>query len=145
MPRKKKYSIPIQLVELEQENFHILIETTFGDQHSVKWAIDTGASKTVFDINRKEYYELAQIQPEEIQSAGISESQIETKAGQLNTMLLADMEFTDIEVALIDLQHVNNLYQQFTDETLVGLIGSDFLVKHQAIIDYKKLTLTLYQ
>lgn len=144
MPRKKKYIIPLQLVELESNNYHILIEATFPNKIKGKFAIDTGASKTVFDLNQTELFELSKNPLEEIHSSGISESQIETKLGTIPLITISDIEFSDWQVALIDLQHINTLYQQFTSDKLVGLIGSDFLVKYSAIIDYKKLSLIVY-
>ena len=56
MSKKKKYVVPLQLVELEDENYHILIETIFQNGEKGKWAIDTGASKTVFDANLIEHF-----------------------------------------------------------------------------------------
>jgi hypothetical protein len=49
----------------------------------------------------------------------------------------------DWTVVLIDLSHVNDLYRKFTDKRVAGLIGSDFLLKHKAIIDYKRRELVL--
>jgi hypothetical protein len=141
---QKKITIPIQLIELEDKNYHILIETEFKNGDKGKWAIDTGASKTVFDVNFPQHFKLLAKGDSDLQSAGIVEAKIETQSGLLHLLKLGKLELNHFPVALIDLQFINNLYQQFTSETLVGLLGSDFLVNHKAIIDYKKLVLTLY-
>lgn len=144
MARKKYYAVPLQLVELENENYHILIETEFQNGEKGKWAIDTGASKTVFDINHDQYYRLTEQVDTEIKSAGLGESQIETFAGILPSLKLGQLQIDEWPVAIIDMQFVNKLYSQFTNEVIVGLLGSDFLIQHKAIIDFNKLQLKLY-
>ncbi|MDA3929969.1 MAG: hypothetical protein PF541_13545 [Prolixibacteraceae bacterium] len=142
MTRKKKHSIPLQLIELEDMSFHILIETEFQNNRKGKWAIDTGASKTVFDSNETSLFQFTESNEDEIQSAGIGEMQIETQTGILPLVKIDSLKLIDWPVALIDLQYVNKLYSQFTNESIIGLLGSDFLVKYNAVIDYKKLTLS---
>lgn len=144
MARKKSHKFPIQLIELEDENYHILIETEFQNGVKGKWAIDTGASKSVFDENQNELYQIKPILNTEVQSAGIGEMQIDTQPGILPLLKIGNLTLKDWPVAIIDLQYVNKLYHQFAHETIFGLLGSDFLVQHQAKIDYKKLVLTLY-
>jgi hypothetical protein len=144
MAHKKSTTIPIQLIELEDENFHILVETQLGNGFSGKWVIDTGASKTVFDVNLSDQYRLCDIANTEIQSAGIGEGHIETQVGMLTSLKIGEIELKNETVAIIDLKFINQMYSRFTNETIVGLIGSDFLVKHQAIINFKKKELKLY-
>ena len=144
MSKKKKYVVPLQLVELEDENYHILIETIFQNGEKGKWAIDTGASKTVFDANLIEHFKLNNEANIDVQSAGIGEGQIETQTGILTNIKIGHAEIKNRNVALIDLKHVNKLYEQFTSEQIVGLLGSDFLFEFKSIIDYKKLQLTFY-
>ena len=144
MARKKYYSVPLQLIELEDDNYHILIETEFQNGEKGKWAIDTGASKTVFDIHHDQYYRLTEQLNTEIKSAGLGETQIDTLSGVLPILKLGVLKLDDWPVAIIDMQYVNKLYSQFTNEVIVGLLGSDFLVQHKAIIDFKTLELKLY-
>lgn len=144
MARKKKYIIPIEQLELEEDNYHLLIESNFNDGTKGKWIIDTGASKTVFDIKHKSHFELLDSKHTEIKSAGIGDGHIETFIANLSEISFGDLKLHNWPIAVIDLQHINRLYQQFTGETIVGLLGSDFLVQHQAILDIKKKTLTLF-
>lgn len=144
MSRKKKHVISFQLIELEEDNYHILIETIFQNGEKGKWAIDTGASKSVFDANQLNHFKITDNSNNDVQSAGIGEIQIETQTGVLSDVKIGEVEIKNWSVAIIDLQHVNKLYDQFTNETIVGLIGSDFLVKYSAIIDYRKQELIFY-
>jgi len=143
MARKRKIEIPLILVELEDDNYHILLDTQFSDHEFGKWVIDTGASKTVFDINQNEKYSLTENQLAEIESTGIGDVKIETKTGIISNMKIGELSINEIHVGLIDLSHLNTLYKQFTNERIFGLIGSDLLFKYKAVIDYKNLKLIL--
>ncbi|HKJ79625.1 MAG TPA: hypothetical protein VKA10_08820, partial [Prolixibacteraceae bacterium] len=68
-----KIKIPLQIIELEEGNFHIIAEGKFTNGTNGYWAIDTGASKTVFDKNQEEMYSFTEEMTEEIHSAGIGE------------------------------------------------------------------------
>jgi hypothetical protein len=54
-----KIKIPLQLVELETGNFHLIATGTFPDGTTGNWAVDTGASKTVFDKNLASFYSVS--------------------------------------------------------------------------------------
>jgi len=144
MARKKITIVPVELIELEDQNFHILLNSQLSGNNWGKWVIDTGASKTVFDINLKNHFKVVEMNNTEIQSAGIGEGNIETQVGMLHSINIGALHLIDEPVALINLKFINELYSKFSDEQIVGLIGSDFLVKYQAIINYKKKELKLY-
>jgi hypothetical protein len=143
MKRSKKIEIPLKLVELENENYHILIEIRFSDNEPQMWVIDTGASKTVLDINLINHFTEVETPLTEIESMGIGDSKIETRSGRIHELNLGETILYDLNVALIDLSQLNILYHQFTNEKITGLIGSDFLVRYKANIDFKKLVLTI--
>lgn len=135
----KTYEIPLQIVELEKDNFHILIEGQFTDKKKTNWIIDTGASKTVLDINLKPYYEITESDNiEDYQSAGINQGMMETSVGKLHSVRFASLEIRKIKVALIDLDHVNDIYSKYTSTRIAGLIGGDILMQYKCVIDYTK-------
>ena len=142
--RRKKIEIPVKLVELEEENYHILIEISFFDGKAGVWVIDTGASKTVMDMNLEQYFTPVENPLTEIQSMGIGDSNIDTKSGIISEIHIGKSVLHDLHVALIDLSQLNSLYHRVTKENITGLIGSDFLFRHRAVIDFKKLLLILY-
>lgn len=143
MKKNKRISIPLILLELDEGNFHILIESRIGDSETSYWVIDTGASKTVFDITLQDKYIICNDLFSEVESAGIGNSKIETKVGVIERLNLGEKIVEDFSVGLIDLSNLNVLYSQYTDYKIAGLIGSDFLLTHKAIIDYESLTLTV--
>ncbi|HZL09386.1 MAG TPA: aspartyl protease family protein [Prolixibacteraceae bacterium] len=129
--------IPLQIIELEQDNYHILIEGHFEDESPSCWIIDTGASKTVLDVNLSSYYEIIDSDNlEEYQSAGINQDMMETSVGKMFYLRFGDLEITGQKVALIDLKHVNDIYGKYTPYRIAGLLGGDILMHYQCTIDY---------
>jgi hypothetical protein len=134
--------IPLNIVELEHENYHILIEGFFEDEIPSCWIIDTGASKTVLDKNLSSYYEF--IDPDEgedFQSAGINQGMTETSVGKLKILRFGNLKITEHKVALIDLNHVNEIYEKYTSCRIAGLLGGDILTQYQCRIDYGNKTI----
>ena len=135
--------IPLELIELEHHNYHLLVQARFEDGEKGYWIIDTGASKTVFDKGLKQYYyEIEADFDEEYQSAGISEGMVETSVGAIRQVAFGDLKLKDQKVALIDLGHVNDIYRKYRDVRICGLLGSDLLKKYQCVIDYKYETIS---
>jgi hypothetical protein len=136
--------IPIKLIELEANNYHVLIHAEFEFGKSGFWVIDTGASKSVFDKDLVELFDVREHETEEIHSAGISEQPLQTSLAVLNPFSFGKLRVKNFKVALLDLSHINKLYEKNTTRKICGLLGSDFLVLHKAIIDYKKLRMLLF-
>jgi hypothetical protein len=139
-----KYAIPLELVELEENNYHLAVKSRFDDGSERLWVIDSGASKTVFNIALDNYYDLIPENEEQIiRSAGIGSDQLDMALGFLHSFYLGDLLLPRMKAALIDLSHINTLYYDATKREICGLIGSDFLQENKAIVDYGKLRLTL--
>jgi hypothetical protein len=139
-----KFVIPLELVELEEDNYHLAVKSRFEDGSERLWVIDSGASKTVFSIALDDYYDLIPENEEQIvRSAGIGSDKLDMALGLLHSFYLGDLLLPPMKAALIDLSHINTLYYDATEKEICGLIGSDFLQENKAIVDYGKLCLTL--
>jgi len=139
-----KYVVPLELIELEEDNYHLTVATRFEDGSDGLWVIDTGASKTVFSLALKDHYDLLpDDQQKEVRSAVIGSDHLDTVPAELHPFRIGEFPVRHLGVALIDLSHINDLYYHATEKEICGLIGSDFLMKHKAIIDYARLKLTL--
>ena len=138
-----KTVLPIDIVTLGDDNsYHLFVSGVINDQ-KCELLIDTGASHTIFDANLVPEIPADEMIEHEIQSAGIHAGELKSSIGRIKKFELGDMKRVDWTVVLIDLTHVNNMYGKFTDKRVAGLIGSDFLLKHNAIIDYKRRELVL--
>ena len=138
-----KIKIPIQIIELEPDNYHIIILSSFHDYETGNWVIDTGASKTVFDKNLDKYYSVIEGESDEIHTAGNNDQPQEILLAILKPLQIGKLNIENLKVALLDFSHINNLYSNTTNLKICGLIGGDFLMKYRAIIDYKKQVLIL--
>ena len=138
-----KTTLPIDIVTLGEDNsFHLFVGGSINGQ-SYDLLIDTGASHTIFDSSLIPELPADKTEGHEIKSAGIHAGELKTGIGHIKKFKLGDLKYVDWTVVLIDLTHVNELYGKFSDKRVAGLIGSDFLLKHNAIIDYKKPELVL--
>ena len=138
-----RIKIPLQIIELEPDNYHIIISSAFFDGTIGNWIIDTGASKTVFDKNLVEYYSVLEGESDEIHTAGVEEQPQEISLALLKPIQFGKLNVENYKVALLDLSHINKLYSKITDLNICGLIGSDFLMKYGAVINYKKRVMML--
>jgi hypothetical protein len=133
----RKIILPIDIVELETDNYHLMITSKFKDGTLKKWVIDTGASKSVFDSSLTGYFkEIETNSDEDMHSAGIGIDTVETKVGEIKSLKFEKFKVKKFRVALINLEHINELYSKYSSEKICGLLGSDFLHKNKAIINY---------
>ena len=138
-----KTILPIDIVTLGEDNsYHLFVS---GVINGLKYdlLIDTGASHTIFDAALIPEAPASERAEQEIQSAGIHAGELKSSIGHIKKFKIGGLKRVNWTVVLIDLTHVNDLYRKFTDKRVAGLIGSDFLLKHKAIIDYKKRELVL--
>ena len=138
-----KTVLPINVVTLGEDNsYHLLVNGSINGK-KYDFLIDTGASHTIFDSSLFPEAPADEAEGHQIQSAGIHAGELKSSIGYLKKFKLGDLKRKNWTVVLIDLTHVNGLYQKFTKKRLAGLIGSDFLLKHKATIDYKRKELVL--
>ena len=138
-----KTVIPVDIVTLGSDNsFHLFVICIInGKKYDI--LIDTGASHTIFDATLIPEIPADETEGQNIESAGIHAGELKTSFGRIKKFKLGDLKRNDWMVVLIDLTHVNELYKKFADKRVAGLIGSDFLLEFNAIIDYKKKILVL--
>jgi predicted aspartyl protease len=139
-----KFKIPVQIIELDRKSFHILINAKLNGL-TVNLLIDTGASRTVFDkslLGKKMKLDKKTVDGE-IQSAGIMAGRIETLSAVAKSFKLGRLKLKHYPVVLIDLESINNLYTKVAGKHIHGLLGSDFLLEMNAVINYEKAHLIL--
>ena len=135
--------IPIKIVELEMDNYHLIIESVFTDGTKGSWVIDTGASKSVFDKNLSGHCLVSEYETEELHSAGATNEPMTTELAFMKPFSFGKLLVEEMKVALLDMNHINLLYSKVSDIKICGLIGSDFLLRYNAVINYKQKRLIL--
>mgnify|MGYP006184196187 FL=1 len=136
-------SVPLILVNIQDNGFHILVEiVVFGEKQFA--VVDTGASRSVFDKGLvKKHIEHLQENKEQ-QTATIFSSST-TLAGTIPLLQIGKLKLPNYETVAIDLQSVSDTYIRMGQPAIAGIIGGDILNTCKAQIDYGKLTLNLYQ
>lgn len=137
--------IPINLVSLESEGYHLFVEAKLNGK-SANLLIDTGASKTVFDISRisklirkrKNSFESF-----EKLSTGLGTNTMQSHHTTIKEFCLGDLSMDNFQVILLNMSHVNESYEMMGLKPIDGVLGSDLLMIYKAVIDYDKLILKL--
>ncbi|HEY3390338.1 MAG TPA: hypothetical protein VGK38_12240 [Prolixibacteraceae bacterium] len=133
--------ISFEIVELEAKTYHPLVRAEFVGLEDHWWVIDSGASKSVFDVTLTGHY--ASDENDSVMATGLGKEVVETSSGTIADLIIGGFNFGPLNVALVNFQHINDEYAKFSDKKIVGLIGCDFLCSRKAIIDFEQKTLKL--
>ncbi len=135
--------IPFQFIKIEGKGYHLLINVLINGKLA-NLLIDTGASKTVFDLTRIEsYLDNSDFTENEMLSAGLGTNTLSSKSTTINSFKIGDFEILNYPCIIIDMNHVNETYQSIGLKPFEGVLGSDILYKFKASIDFKTKTLKL--
>ena len=135
--------LPLEIIKLDDISYHILVRGDINGR-SCNLIIDTGASRTVFDRNYLEsVVEILEIRTEDLRTAGVMADQIETLQAKATSFMLDGFSLEDVSLLLIDLTGISDLYKSVTGRNIHGLLGSDFLFRYKAVINFDAGTLRL--
>lgn len=136
-------TLTLLLEEIEPGNYHVFIEAKAG-RHKIRLLVDTGASRTAFDMERfKRLAGKKEATADPIHSVGLGSNQVTTQLHELSSLSLGEIKLKHFGVAVLDLNHVNQAYNMLGLPPIDGVLGSDVLVNHKAIIDLGKRQLKL--
>jgi hypothetical protein len=140
----KKTIVPLELINLQDDGFHLLVEVVvFGQKFNA--VLDTGASKTVLDKTTVERFILTeQLLTSDKLSTGLGTNSMESHSIVLPALKIGRLKLTEFEVAVLDLSTINTAYESLNLPSVIGVLGGDILHACRAVIDYEKLTLKLF-
>ncbi len=130
-------TIPFSLVQIENDGFHPIVKAYY-NRHPLNLVIDTGASRTV--VNKSMLTHLKPIENEHIEplAAGINAQQFSVSLYTIDRFTISHIRFTNFEVFGADLSGLAKMYKSMVGFPLHGMLGSDFLIKYNAQLDFKK-------
>jgi predicted aspartyl protease len=138
-----KVEIPLILISIENDGFHLMIHAKING-NKINLLIDTGASRTVFDINRiKNLINIDNMQKNERLSAGLGTNTMESQIAVIDKLEFSKIKIKKYNAVLIDMSHVNEMYESIKLPVIDGVLGSDLLLKFKSVINYKKKILRL--
>ena len=137
------YNIKFKLVALEPDNFHIVTKASI-EGHPLNVIIDTGASHSCFDLDfvRSLSPEIS-MEDNEGLNVGVGASDFESKLSTIRNFRMGRFLLKQYDVVLLDMNNINQAYKMMHKPLIHGIIGSDFLRKYKAVIDYGTKILTL--
>lgn len=138
-----KVSIPLQILDLHGDGFHPLLDVRiFGQDFKV--VLDTGASRTAFDHDLLvKANNSTDITASEKLSTGLGTNTMISATALIENIWIGDLLIPEIEVAVLDLSTINIAYAELGHPEVLGVLGSDILMKYNAVIDYGKKVLLL--
>ena len=146
--RKAISTLPLQLIEIEEEGYHLFAEAEVNDK-KVTLLIDTGASMTVFDKSR--IIQLLELDEDEPGlglaphlSAGLGTNTMESRLVNIEKFKLGTLVLKNYQSVVLEINHVNQSYEMLGYKGIDGVLGSDLLKRYEAVIYYKKKMLKLY-
>jgi len=141
---QKKSKIALNLLKIDDEGYHLSVEVKINGKPATL-IVDPGASRTVFDEQGIKAFLKDESEAQLInrKTTGVGTEEIQAKRIEVNTVQIGDVIIPNYNAAAVDLSGINEHYKHLHFGEIEGLLGGDILEEHKAIIDYKKLTLTL--
>ena len=133
--------ICFEIVELEEMTYHPLVKAEFPGLEDHWWVIDSGASKSVFDVLLTDHYNSNE--DDTVMATGLGKEVVETSSGTIAELKIGGFNFGPLKVALVDFQHINAEYAKFSGKKIAGLIGCDFLYSRKSILDFDQRKIML--
>jgi predicted aspartyl protease len=136
--------IPIQLLEIESEGFHLMVQGLINGKKA-SFLVDTGASRTVFDQEAiKAYLPEPSFEENEKLSTGLGTNSMPSQVTTIECIRFGELEINQYVAIVIDLQHVHQSYSMLGLPEINGVLGGDILNSYKAVINYKKKKLKFY-
>jgi len=138
-----KTIIPFKVLSIGEEGFHLMVKL-YINRKVANVIIDTGASKTVFDKKRiLKFVSDKKFDKHDNLSSGLGTNTMKSQFTIIKKIKIGTLEIVNYQIVLLDLSHVNKSYHQVGLPQVDGVLGSDILLKYNAVIDYEKKKLRL--
>jgi len=135
--------IPLEIVSIEPNGTHLLLDVEVNG-NKLKVVLDTGASRSVFDLDYLKSIEPELIvKEEEATSAGVGAIDIISYTAVIENFGIGQQQIPKFEIAAMDLAAVLQSYEKIGAVKIHGVLGGDILLKGNAQIDYAKRELRL--
>jgi len=136
--------IPLTILRIESDGFHILTHG-FINNKAAAFLIDTGASRTVFDLRGiRDYIPDQEFEENERLSTGLGTNTMESQVAMIESLQFGSLLIPNYTAIIIDLQHVHQSYEMLGLPVINGVLGGDILLEYKCIINYKKKRLKFY-
>lgn len=134
--------IPLIIIPIDGNGYHIMARGNINGL-TANILIDTGATRTVLDLNRKvHFFDSAPLVNNDKYFTGVGTEKIETRALVIPQLSFGTYSLNNLEVVVINLEGVNKTYATYDLPRIDMVLGGDVLFKCGCIIDYPNSELT---
>ena len=139
-----KYKLPLEVVDLQGDGFHLLVEVVVFGQ-IFKAVLDTGASKSAFDFEIISGLASAEqiIHVPDHHAIGLGTTTMERYLVICPKLKLGKLIIKNYEAPVFDLSAIKFAYEKLNLPPVIGVLGGDILMQYYGVINYQKLQLTL--
>jgi hypothetical protein len=137
--------IPIELTVIEEDGFHLMIAVEINGLPA-RMLLDTGASRSVFDLERISRFftdNKPNFEVNEKLSTGLGTRDMQSQAVYLKEFKIGELCIREYPAVVLDMSHVNLSYSELDLPPIDGVIGSDILMKYAAVINYGKMQMRI--
>lgn len=104
--------------------------------------IDTGASNSCIDKNKRIYFNLIK-NDSEIEVAGAGLEKLKVTPTKKSSFIFENDKSVKLSLMLLNMDSINNSLKEQKSEIIDGILGADFMKKTNTIIDYKSKNIYL--
>lgn len=135
--------IKFKVFELEGGGRHIAVKSTINGQNAVL-LIDTGASNSIFDTGHIAFAETKLKNVDyDGNSSGFNSEISNLFQGEIEEFKISRYKENNVKVIFTSMDHINALYKSLRFPVIAGIIGCDWLLKNNAILDFSKQILVI--
>ncbi len=138
----QKTTVPFEIQYLENKsNIHLILNVKIGRKQA-RMVIDTGASHSCISpelakpIPGKDKIEVDYV-------ASASGNDLSNEIQRVPSVKIGDFTLKNYQFLVLDISHINLMFEKLNIQPIVGFLGSDILLKYHAVIDYNTRTLYL--
>lgn len=102
--------------------------------------VDTGGGGTLIDISKKERFQLV---PQAIRDYAAGIGSVSPLIRTSATFSIGNKEFKDDSLFLMDISYLNAEFKKNRSRQVDGVLGTDFMERHHAVIDYSRSSIYL--
>ncbi|HOR59960.1 MAG TPA: retropepsin-like aspartic protease [Bacteroidales bacterium] len=139
----KTYQSKLHILNIDDSGNHVLIKAKV-NKNKVNMIVDTGASSTVFDVENPifsdiEFENLETDNP----SSGFNSVIEELYYGNIDSFSISWFKIKNFEAVFTSMQHINYLYKNLNLPPVAGILGCDFLIENNAVLDFENKKLII--
>jgi hypothetical protein len=143
MKNKKIFTIKIRVFKLTGGGKHIAVKTLING-HKAILLIDTGASNSIFDSGHIAFAdsELKSIKSDG-SGSGFNAEITNLMHGEISELKISRFKQIKIKTIFTSMDHINTLYKSLKLPEIAGIIGCDWLIENNAILDFSQQILQI--